>query len=327
MGAMQAQDFAMSKWAVGIRLQNATITDFEDAFNRGEIIRTHLMRPTWHLVSADDIHWLLELTAPKIKSGMKSRHKELELSEDVIAKTSRIIEKTLSAKTQITREELATEFQKEGIKTDENRLSHILFSAELDGLICSGPAIGNKQTYALLSERVLNKKTLTKDEALAKLANRYFTSHGPATVKDFAWWSGLSGTEVKKALDFVKTAFIAETVNSETYWFSGAFSESHKNKPSVHLLPAYDEFLISYTDRSASISKVDNPKAISNNGIFRPVIIESGQVIGIWKRTIKKETVSIETEFFIPYGPSMKLHFEDAAKQYVKFLRKDLLLR
>ena len=323
MGAIQAQDFAMAKWAVGVRLKNSAIETVEASFNKGEIIRTHLMRPTWHLVSSDDIYWMLELTAPKIKSGMKSRHNDLELTYEMIAKTNRIIEKTLSAKAHITREELAKEFREAGIKTDENRLSHILFCAELDGLVCSGPANGNKQTYALLSERVPNKRILPRDEALAELAKRYFTSHGPATLKDFTWWSGLSVTEAKKALDFIITDFISETINSETYWFSDSFSEFRKNKSSVYFLPAFDEFLISYTNRSASISQVDNPKAISNNGIFRPVIVANGQVTGIWKRNVKKNNVLIETDFFSPPDAKTKLQVEEAAEKFRTFLKSN----
>ncbi len=322
MGAMQSQDFAMAKWAIGARINGATNETVEAAFNKGEIIRTHLMRPTWHIISSDDIHWMLELTAPRIKSLMKSRNYELGLSDEVILKTNGIIEKALSEKEYLTREELTVKFNTANIKTDENRLSHILVSAELDGVVCSGPANGNKQTYALLSKRAPNRKVLNKDEALAELAKRYFTSHGPATLKDFTWWSGLSVTEARKALDFVKSDFISETVNSEDYWFSGSLSEFRKNKSSVYFLPAYDEFLISYTNRSASISQVENPKAISNNGIFRPVIIENGQVIAIWKRTIKKDNVIIEIDFFTPPDEKMKLRTEEAAIQFGIFLNK-----
>ena len=326
MGAVQAQDFAMAKWAVGIRTRNTTVTGFDDAFNRGDIIRTHLMRPTWHLVSADDIYWLLELTAPKIKSGLKSRHRELELSGEIIAKTNRMIEQLLSGKRYAGREEIAEKLQQAGVRTDENRLSHILFCAELDGLVCSGPARGKKQTYSLLSERVPNKRTLTKDESLAELAKRYFTSHGPATLKDFAWWSGLSLTEVKRAVDFVKTEFISEIIGSETYWFSSSFPRLKQKATGCHLLPAYDEFLISYTDRSASVPKDFNSKAIYNNGVFRPVIIANGQVIGIWKRTIKKQTVIVEPEFFTLPDASTKHQLVEAVRRYARFLEKEDIL-
>lgn len=322
MGAIQAQDFTMAKWAVGIRMKDSTNETIEAAFNKGEIIRTHLLRPTWHLVSSDDIYWMLELTAPKIKSSLSLRRQRLGLSSEVLSKTNAIIEKALSGGFVLTREELAEKFHDANIKTDENRLSHIMFSAELDGLVCSGPLKGDKLTYALLNERVLLKKNLLRDEALAELAIRYFNSHGPATLKDFTWWSGLSVTESRKALDFVKTEFISESLNSETYWFPNSFSESIDGKSSVYLLPAYDEFLISYANRIASISQVDNPKAISNNGIFRPVIVANGQVVGLWKRSIKKEKVIIGTEFFNPPSDEIKRQIAKAAEKYGLFLGK-----
>ncbi len=217
MGAMQAQDYAMMKWAVGVRLPGATDQAVEDAISKGEIIRTHLLRPTWHLVSADDIYWMLELTAPNIKASMKSRHKDLRLSESVLAKSNAIIEKTLTGEKHLTRDVLAGEIKKAKIPTDENRLSHLLMWAELSGIVCSGAVQKGKQTHTLLEERVPKPKSMTKEDALAKLAQKYFTSHGPATLQDFVWWSGLSVGDAKQALDTVKTELASETIDSQTY--------------------------------------------------------------------------------------------------------------
>lgn len=327
MGAMQAQDFAMAKWAIGSRVANSTIIDINKAFDEGEIIRTHLMRPTWHIVSSTDIHWILDLTAPRIQSSLQSRHNELDLNKEVLRKANRIIEKELSEKGFQSREKLALQLSEAGIKTDENRLSHILFNAELEKLICSGPQIKNKQSYALLDVRVPKTQNYAHDEALAELAKRYFSSHGPATLKDFTWWSGLSITEARKALDYVKTMFISETIKSETYWFSESLNGATNNQSSIFLLPAYDEFLISYADRSASISKVDNPKAIYNNGVFRPVIIENGQVIGIWKRTIKNSFALIEFDVWQQPTPQIKEKLEAATINFELFLEMEIRIR
>jgi hypothetical protein len=176
MGAMQAQDLAMAKWAVGLRLQHSTDRTVENAFNNGEIIRTHLMRPTWHFVSADDIYWLLELTAPQIMPVLKSRNIQLELTEQIFSKCYKIIEKELINNISMTRDELSQIFEKESIKTDENRFSHLMIRAELDGLICSGPLKNNKLTYVLLPDRVPNKKILTKDESLRELAKNILSA-------------------------------------------------------------------------------------------------------------------------------------------------------
>ena len=203
MGAMQAQDYAMAKWAVGVRLPNLTDQAVENAINNGEIIRTHLLRPTWHLVSADDIYWALELTAPRIMDSLKSRHTELGLSETILTKSNTIMEKALMGGKHLTREELMDELEKAKIPTDDNRLSHLLLWAELNGIVCSGAIKGGKQTHALLEERVSKTKSMTKEEALANLAKKYFTSHGPAALQDFAWWSGLSVGDAKSALEMV----------------------------------------------------------------------------------------------------------------------------
>jgi len=323
MGAMQAQDFAMTKWAIGLRLQGATEKTFEAAYNSGEIIRTHLMRPTWHLVSADDIYWMLQLTARKIKSSLRSRHKQLELTNVVIARSNLILEKALADGTALTRDAIAELYNNANISTDNNRLSHLLFRAELDEIICSGPLKNGKLTYTLLPERIPDKKILTRDESLAELAKRYFTSHGPATLADFSWWSGLSVTEARHALEQVKAGFISETLGTEIYWFTPSSLNGNWPGSQAYLLPAFDEFLISYTDRSASLKFADNKKAVSNNGIFHPVVVVNGQVTGLWKRTVKKEVVLVEIELFRPDADeeTMKL-IAKAAGSFVDFLGK-----
>jgi hypothetical protein len=324
MGAMQAQDFPMSKWAIGIRILNSTEKLIETAYNNGEIIRTHLMRPTWHFVSPDDIYWMLDLTAPKIKSSMKSRNNQLELTKEVFKKSNQLIEIALQKNKYLNREELSSEFEKANIKTDNNRLSHLLMEAELDQIICSGPIINNKLTYSLLQERVPTKKTLTKDESLAELAKRYFTSHGPATLKDFVWWSGLSVNEARKGNESLQSNFLSETIDSEKYWFTNSFPEADNNFFSVHLLPAFDEYLISYRNRSASIEQIHNINAIFNNGIFRPIVVINGKVAGIWKRNIKKDRLLLEIESFIRFNKSIKVEIEKAAQILKNFLEKEI---
>jgi hypothetical protein len=323
MGAMQAQDYAMVKWAVGLRLPNSTDQAMESAIHNGEILRTHLLRPTWHLVSAEDIRWMLELTAPQIKAALKSRHRELGLSETSITKSKAVIEQALKGGKHLTRSELVAELEKNGIMTSENRASHLLLRAELDGIVCSGAKKGKNQTYALLEERVPKTKSLSREKALAKLAGRYFASHGPATLQDFVWWSGLSVSDAKQALEMAKSDLISEKIGSYIYWFTNFTSIPKRDMEDVHLLPAFDEFIISYRDRSAALPFENHHKAVSDNGIFRPVIIVNGQVMGIWKRMIKKEKVVLETEFFKGPGKATMLQIEKATVQYGCFLEKE----
>ena len=320
MGAMQAQDYAMAKWAISTRAPGCTNSMVKAALDKGEILRTHLMRPTWHFVEATDIYWMLELTAPQIRALMRSRDKELELSEKLYKKGNHIIEKALIDEKHLTREEIMQRFEKAKIATDNYRSGHFMLRAELDGIVCSGPMKGNKQTYALVSDRVSKPTAISRDEALKKLAEKYFSSHCPATIADFIWWSGLPVKDGKNALEMIKKDFVSETIGDETYWLPASFTSIDISKSSAYLLPAFDEFLISYKDRIASLQLQHQSKAFSVNGIFRPIIVINGQVAGLWKRTIKKDKLIIETDFFKTASKAGKKQVETAAKQYGRFL-------
>jgi Winged helix DNA-binding domain len=320
MGAIQAQDYAMSKWAVGVRLREPMLRHIDDSLLKGEIIRIHVLRPTWHLVSAEDVHWMIKLTAPKIRSSMTARNKQLELSEAVISKTNRILESSLENGVSLTRDELAKKFGSAGIRTDENRLSHILFEAELETIICSGPEKENKQTYALLDHRVPVKKDLSRDESLAELAGRYFTSRSPATIHDFAWWSNLSLTEIRKAVDLIGSDFHSETVGLQQFILPETFSWPKQTISMVRLLPSYDEFLISYRDRSSSLSIVNNPKTVSTNGIFFPIVVVNGQVAGLWQRSVKKNKLAINANLFQQLSRAKHNQIEKQAGRFGRFL-------
>jgi len=324
MGAMQAQDFNSAKWAVGVRLWNTSEDFIEKAFNNGEILRTHLLRPTWHLVSQDDIVWMLELTGPKIKTAVRARDRNLGLSEDDFIKTNTIIEKSLSGGNHLTREELIAFIEKAGIDVSNYRDSHILMRAELDGIICSGSLKEGKQTYALIQERVTNPKIFTREEALAELTKRYFKSHGPATLQDFVWWSGLTVGYAKLGLESVKSDFIIEKIGEQNYIFPSDNINHKSNGDLVYLLPAFDEFIISYRDRTPSLPFENQIKAVSNNGVFRPVIVYKGQVIGIWKRTMKKNKVVIVPDFFDAKYYSLKELIVDSSIHYSRFLNQDV---
>lgn len=301
MGAMQAQDFNMAQWAVSARLKGISQKEVQVAFDKGDILRTHVLRPTWHFVSPEDIYPLLALSAPRIRSSVNGRNKQLGLTKEVFAKCNRLIEKCFKKQSCITRNALMQMLSENGIPLHENRASHIFLHAELDGILCSGRIQNGRPTYALLSERVKKVKKFSKEEGLALLAKKYFQSHGPATVADFAWWSGLSLTEARQGLDAIKKHLIAEKINEQVYWFTEELLPISKTtKSSLYLLPAFDEFLISYTDRSAMIAAEHSDKTFSANGIFRPVIVIKGKVRGLWKKEIVKRRVVVKAELFDP---------------------------
>ncbi len=320
MGAVQAQDYPMAKWALGIRLPGVTDEVVQSALDRGEIIRTHVLRPTWHLVAADDIGWVLALTAPHVRSLLTSGLRELELTEKTIADSQRVMESVLAGGRHLTRPELVGEFRQANLPADPSRTVYLIMRAELDGVVCSGRVNGKEQTYALLAERVTPTEALPREEGLARLARRYFASHGPATVRDFAWWSGLPAGDARKGVALLGPEFVSRTVDAQTYWLPGALAEPGTAGETVFLLPAFDEFLISYKDRSASLAAQRQAGVITSNGIFRPVVLVNGQVAGTWKRTVKKGTLWVETDLFGPAGPPTREQLENAATGLGRFL-------
>ncbi len=319
MGVMQSQEMISSKWAIGIRIPGATEKMVNKAIDKGEIIRTHVLRPTWHYVAPEDLHWMLHLSAPQIKAAMKFRHKFLQLTDPIVKKSKKIITKALSSGEHLTRKELTAILKKEKIDAQNEKGGHLLLCAEIEGIICSGAQRGKEITYALLEQRVLNGKTYPREEALGKLAIRFFTGHGPATVRDFIWWSGLSVTEGKMALELVKNDLESATINEQEYWFAQNLSIPSSKKSSGYLLPAFDEYIIAYADRSLVVDE-SKKKSIFENGLFRNVILVNGKAIGLWKRVIKKDKTVLETQFFKPPTQAAIALARKGAKAYGKFV-------
>lgn len=317
-GAMQAQDYAMAKWAIGLRTSK-TEKDIENIINEGSIIRTHILRPTWHFVAAEDIYWMLELTAPNIKRLIISATSKMGIGESSLNNYNEKLQRLLSNNNHLTREEIIAELR--NIKGTANIISPVLImmNAELDGIVCNGKMRGKKFTYALLEERVKTINKISKDEALAKLAGKYFKSHGPATIQDFSWWSGLSLTNSKLALELIKPELASFQIEGNIFWFYEV-SISNKTDSILHLLPAFDEFLISYKDRTASIALEHQSLAFTKNGIFNPVIAIDGKVEGTWKRSIKKETVKIELKPIESFDKDTSELIINKAKRYGDFL-------
>ncbi|GAB4024481.1 winged helix DNA-binding domain-containing protein [Spirosoma koreense] len=327
MGAVQAQDYAMVKWALGSRLPHLTEAEITTALDSGELIRTHVLRPTWHVVAAEDVYWMLKLTAPRIKALVKGRDKVLDLTEPLFAASNAVFEKVLAGGHHLTRQELMSELEKAGIRTDSARAAQIMIRAELDGIVANGAVRGKQQTYALLEERVPNRRPLSKEEALAKLAQRYFTSHGPATLNDFVWWSGLSVAEARQGLESIRAKLLSEQINSQTYWFSSDFAVPDQGNDGLYALPAFDEYVISYRDRSAVLALEHQQLAISGNGIFNPILVRDGKVIGTWKRTMQKDKVLIEVIFFqIPDEATLD-GLEKAFEPLSRFLNQKIVIK
>jgi hypothetical protein len=326
LAAVQSQDYTGAKWALGMRLINSTDDLMEQAFAQGDIIRTHVMRPTWHFVHPDDIRWMLDLTASRVQALAKGRHKQLEIDQAILTKSENIISKALKGGNQIARDKLSALLKHNGVNTNEQRYVHIMMHLELEQLICSGGREGKQFTYAFFDDRVPQSKKLDHDEAVAKLMERYFTSHGPATLADFVWWSGLTITDARAGVNTLKDKFESYEFENNTYWFTG--SQSSVKPAAAYLLPNYDEYIVSYKDRGFAINAKDISKADPRGTIFNHTIILDGKIEGIWKKVIKKNTLEVELTPFKKLSNAALKSIEIAAKKYAEFLQlKDVLIK
>jgi DNA glycosylase AlkZ-like len=324
LGAIQAQDYAGAKWAVGQRMQAATDAAIEMACAEGTILRTHVMRPTWHFVAPADIRWMLTLTAPRVNARMAPYYRKAELDDAVFRRSHKALARALRGGRHLAREPLRRALQRAGIATDGLRFIFLLLRAELDGVICSGGRSGKQITYALLDERVPAGKDLTRDEALAEITRRYFVSHGPATVQDFVWWSGLTTRDAKTGLDMVRRHLVQDTINGRTYWLSASMRAGPRAPRRAHLLPTFDEYLIAYRDRSAAFDPASRDK--SRNAQFNSTIVWDGRVVGTWKRTLEKSAVIVTLSSFAALRNPARRAVTEAAQRYGAFLGLKVVL-
>jgi hypothetical protein len=318
--AVQAQDFAGAKWSLGLRVPKSTEAQIDHAFETGDILRTHLLRPTWHFVAPTDIRWLLQLTAPRVHAVNAFMYRKCELDQTVFKRSNKVLEKALQGGKHLTRDELREAFEKAGIRTQgEQRMSYLMMQAELDGLICSGPRKGKQFSYMLLEERVPQTAKLTREEALIELTRRYFTSRGPATLHDFSKWSGLTMADVKHGIESIQSEFQNEIINGQTYWFHAPAEHNEFKSPTVHLLSIFDEYISSYKDRSAMADEKVGEKLKSLGNDLTHVMILDGQIIGTWKR-LQGKIVIVKPDFFRTLKKAEKQSFVQAAEEYGHFL-------
>lgn len=328
LGAVQAQDFQAAKWALAQRMHNSNSTDaaIEEAFNVGKILRTHIMRPTWHFVAPDDIRWLLKLTAARVNIACGANYRKFELDEPVFKRCSRILTNALQGGKHLSRAALKNILNRSGVAANNPiRLVHILLRAELDGLICSGPKIGREFTYALLDERVPLRKPLDRDQALAKLTERYFMSHGPATVKDFMWWSGLSSADAKNGVAMIERRLAKTFWGGNVYWGPKETGDSLGPLKSAHLLAAFDEYTVAYKERQLIFDLDQMKLSATPNGLLGPIVVLNGQVVGSWARAKKKQHLNISLNLFRKLKIWEHTAIKKAAKRYGDFLGLPIL--
>jgi hypothetical protein len=326
MGAVQAQEYTEAKWALAMRMRRASDAIVERALTSGAILRTHVLRPTWHFVTAADIRWMLALTGPRVSAAMSSYNRRLELDASVFRDSQRAMSAALRGGAQLTRQELKAVLHRARIHADGvQRLAHIVMQAELDGVICSGARRGRQFTYALLDERVPAAPAFSRDHALTELTRRYFTSHGPAQLQDFVWWSGLTAADARAGLEMVASALASEIVDGRRYWFSSSIRAIRSRSHVGVVLPLYDEYLIAYKDRSAVLDPGQWNPLVTREPFMAPIVVD-GQVVGGWKRTIKKNRVDISLTPFVRLAAPARRAIADAAYAYAQFFGLDVVL-
>lgn len=327
LGAVQAQDYAGAKWALGQRLRGATDAALEKALDRGSILRTHVLRPTWHFVRPADIRWMLKLSAPRIQAFMAYYDRKLGLDEAIFMRSNAALAKALQGGQHLTRDELARVLEGVRIRASGQRLGHLVMRAELDAILCSGPRRGKRFTYASLDERAPKARTLSRDEALAELARRYVQGHGPCLTSDFAWWSGQTVSDAKRGLASLGAELEQTTVGGKSYWRARAAAPPG-SRNSLNLLPNFDEYLIAYKDHAlvldGTLAGALGPRdhALSNN-----ILIVDGQVGGGWRRTLAKNGVTLEVKLLAPLSAAKQRALVLAAERYASFLELALTLK
>ncbi len=319
-GAVQAQDYLGSLWALGLRLRGADEVLVERAVTERSIVRTWPMRGTLHFVAAEDVRWMLGLLGARTVARAAGRYRQLGLDEATFAKSRRVLERALRGR-QLTRPELAAALERQGIATDGQRLIHLLNRSALEGLTCYASRRGKQFTFALLDEWAPSNRSLTREEALAELAARYFRSHGPATLQDFVWWSSLRTTDARAGLEMTRPRLVSEMSDGQTYWLSLSTPAVGEGKPpAAHLLPAFDEYTVAYKERGAVLHPSHTRLSNAAFAVLGPTVILDGRAVGTWKRTLKKESALIETSLWKTLKRDERSALDAAAQRYGAFV-------
>lgn len=321
LGAVQSQEYGLAKWSVGARATGISDAALDQAMADGRILRTHVLRPTWHFVLPRDIRWLLQVTAPRVHALNAHMYRQVGMDEAERDKSMALLVAALRGGNQLTRKELAAVLEQAGVATQGFRLAYVLMNAELNGVVCSGGLKGKQHTYALLDERAPQTDVLAHDEALAKLTLRYFTSHGPATPQDFKSWSSLTMADIRKGLEMVGSQLESQIIDGLTFWFAPPVPSATVPSPTVHLLQGYDEYFAGYS-RSRYVVDVSG-RARSMPGdrpVYVGVVVLDSQVAGHWRRTLSKQSVRIEAALYEWFDKAQTQALHAAADRHGEFL-------
>ncbi len=320
--AIQAQDFANALWAVGLRTKHSARSEVLASLESGEVVRTLPMRGTLHFVAAEDLRWMLALTSARSLQAAKTRFENLGLDAATLERAAAVT-RTGLAGVALSRDEFMKLLATHGISTEGQRGYHIIYYLTQLSLVCWGPPSGTQQALVLVDDWIPAQKLPSRDESLAGFALRYFASHGPATERDFAWWTKLTLADVREAMASCGDALTELTRGGTSHWIATTELDAAaggKLSTAVHALPGFDEYLLGYQDRLLQLAAEHSQRIVpGNNGIFLPLITAKGRVIGTWRRTAKSKTNAIEPEHFEQATAAEHTSFAKAAKAYSRF--------
>lgn len=322
LGAVQSQDYAGGKWGVAQRVAGGVDADVERALTEGSIVRTHVLRPTWHFVAAEDIRWMLALTAPRVRATMATYDRQLGIDDAVFTRSAAVITRELAGGRHLTRAELGKALNREQIDSGVGqRMAHLMMRAELEGLICSGARQGSQSTYALLEERVPPAPAMERDDAMRELAMRYFRTRGPATVHDFSWWSGLRMGDARRAVELTGASLAHEIADGRAYWFADDAPAPARPGSGAHLLPNYDEYFIGFRDRSALQGRVAAANVhVPAEAFLMNVIVIDGELVGGWRRVVVGGTSIVQLRLVVDLPRRAMSQIHGQVKRYAGFL-------
>jgi hypothetical protein len=321
--AVQAQDYLGAKWSIGLRLKGAIDADVERAVNDGQILRTHILRPTWHFVLPEDIRWLLALTAPRVLAGNRPMERRLGLDSRTLDRAFKIITAELTGRRHRTRVELGAALVAGGVRPAAGqRLAYIVMHAEQVALICSGARRGKQFTYALLDERAppgLSAKPMARADALAELGRRYFGSRGPATVRDLARWASLTVVEATRAAEAARDGLATDRIAGREHFRSAEAPPRGRPNRRAHLLCIYDEYIAGYREREAIITPAHGKIITGRGAAVTNVVVIDGQILGTWSRTFGRDSAAITVDPFVRLTRTQQALIREAAKPFGTF--------
>jgi hypothetical protein len=317
--AVQAENPGQAAWAVASRTQNPDQGELAALLDDGTVLRTHVLRPTWHFVRAEDLGWLLDLTGSRVRrvtgQQLRSAH---GLDERAIGHAVAAVTQALADRGHLTRAQLADELRGRGIGGSGQMLMILLAHAELDGLICSGTIAGGEHTYALMGERVPAPRRLARTQALAELALRYFTGHGPATERDLAYWATLTLTDVRTGLEQVRDRLGSFQHDGRIFWHAPGDAPAGPQEPAAHLLQILDETYRGYQDSRWVLDTAGDVPRTREPATGMALV--DAQLVAAMRRTIAHDHVQFDLRPYRALTPPETGALDQAAKRYGEYL-------